>query len=657
MPTEIEAPATTGVVAPAPPVSAEDFSHYPLADIAAPHAHDVLCGRGGGTNNHAGNEKFRELVNDKKRLYLNSSKREKPLVSKSIVEAVRAQRPPGRFLSKNDKTGMWYDIGDQKAREKTSQALREGAPVIRREISTSLALLAAQMSPGQTNGGPPQQHGGRQPVSQARQQQPPIAPHTQHQHAPVGHHHLHHGAAAHPQQRGAAQAGPPPGQQPYQYHQHQHQPHQHHQHQAHHHYQYAHHAHAPPPPGPSRSPQQLSRNSPPGTVGRPTHVARSQTMPAPAVMPPTSPATASVTMGAYGASTAPEDPRAAAAMAAAASITSSQRPPPVDLGSYGAPPPPPNVEYGTTAAPQGEPSLSAASWSSAGAAVPLRAPSAVTAVGQQQQYAPPQVPMQQPPLATAPLSTAVVPGAHPPASLSSRGVSVSSSLSGGVADSASAGVMATVSPRYNKQYPHHRHQHGHQHCKYAIVAGEPPSDPPSRPLVTGPTSRAVSVPHDRGPPPPPDAPPLTEDVEKRLAQAERLAQTTAARGSGGGSSARGKSSPGGDRDNVVAADREAAACHEAGMLGMDPDDLADGLAEGRTVGEMVEEYRVNLLRLSTSVVPLSSANGGSNKDKKPKRMAEWVLPKGGGIDGQSKKKRKSVTRMKIEAALSSIGAF
>ena len=102
--------------------------------VKKPHVHDVLCGRGGGTNNHTGNERFRILVHNKKRTYLNSSKREKPLVSKSIVDEIRNMNPPGRFLSKCEKTQMWYDIGDQKAREKTSQALREGAPEIRREL-------------------------------------------------------------------------------------------------------------------------------------------------------------------------------------------------------------------------------------------------------------------------------------------------------------------------------------------------------------------------------------------------------------------------------------------------------------------------------------------------------------------------------------------
>jgi len=122
------ATATTGRNAPIDP------STWPRINVATPHANDVLCGRGGGTNNHLGNEHFRDLVSSKKLEYINSSKREKPLVSRSIVDAVRRQNPPGRFLQRDDVTGLWSDIGDQRAREKTSQALREGAPNIRKEI-------------------------------------------------------------------------------------------------------------------------------------------------------------------------------------------------------------------------------------------------------------------------------------------------------------------------------------------------------------------------------------------------------------------------------------------------------------------------------------------------------------------------------------------
>ena len=116
------------------------MANMQLLDISTPfiHANDVLCGRGGGTNNHPGNERFRDLVTAQKVLYLHSSKRDKPFVSRGIVRAVRNQNPPGRFLQKDEKNGLWYDIGDQKAREKTSQALREGAPEIRREITITL---------------------------------------------------------------------------------------------------------------------------------------------------------------------------------------------------------------------------------------------------------------------------------------------------------------------------------------------------------------------------------------------------------------------------------------------------------------------------------------------------------------------------------------
>jgi hypothetical protein len=45
-----------------------------------------------------------------------------------IVKALRNSDPPGRFLRKDEKTGKWYDIGDKKAAEKASQALREKTP-------------------------------------------------------------------------------------------------------------------------------------------------------------------------------------------------------------------------------------------------------------------------------------------------------------------------------------------------------------------------------------------------------------------------------------------------------------------------------------------------------------------------------------------------
>jgi len=91
---------------------------------------DVLCGRGGGTNVHPGNRRFRDLINAHRRAYLKARKNDKPNISRSIVRTVREMN--GRFLKKDDKLGLWFEIGDDGAREKTSQALRQRAPEMRK---------------------------------------------------------------------------------------------------------------------------------------------------------------------------------------------------------------------------------------------------------------------------------------------------------------------------------------------------------------------------------------------------------------------------------------------------------------------------------------------------------------------------------------------
>jgi hypothetical protein len=107
--------------------------------IKEPLENDVLCGRGGSINSHGGNERFRLLVEKRKRVYLTARfKREKRLIASSIVTEIRDLNPPGRFLTRDSKSGHWQDIGDEKARDKTSQALRENAPTIRAEIETEI---------------------------------------------------------------------------------------------------------------------------------------------------------------------------------------------------------------------------------------------------------------------------------------------------------------------------------------------------------------------------------------------------------------------------------------------------------------------------------------------------------------------------------------
>jgi hypothetical protein len=65
---------------------------------------------------------------------LRAKKRDKPKVAVSIVRKIREQG--GRFLRRHEITAqgrvIWVDIGDTRACEKVCQALREGAPEIRR---------------------------------------------------------------------------------------------------------------------------------------------------------------------------------------------------------------------------------------------------------------------------------------------------------------------------------------------------------------------------------------------------------------------------------------------------------------------------------------------------------------------------------------------
>lgn len=116
------------------------YANWPMRDIKEPHENDVLYGRGGGTNHHPGNKIYRKTVEDKKLDYVNSKRLDKPLVALEIIRDWRAQSPPGRFLKLDEKTGLWHDVGDKKAREKTSQALREKAPEIRKKQEEEATL-------------------------------------------------------------------------------------------------------------------------------------------------------------------------------------------------------------------------------------------------------------------------------------------------------------------------------------------------------------------------------------------------------------------------------------------------------------------------------------------------------------------------------------
>ncbi|CAB9510448.1 expressed unknown protein [Seminavis robusta] len=85
---------------------------------------DILCGRGGKSNHHFGNKRYRQVVSEMKMMYRSTeAKTVKTDLSRAIVDHVCSYG--GRFVKKDDATGKYYLLTKAEARKKTSQALRE----------------------------------------------------------------------------------------------------------------------------------------------------------------------------------------------------------------------------------------------------------------------------------------------------------------------------------------------------------------------------------------------------------------------------------------------------------------------------------------------------------------------------------------------------
>lgn len=110
---------------------------YPLKDIPTPLDHDVIFGRGNGTNRNPGNKLWRKMVESRKVEYQKAPRHVKTPIALDIVHKWRELEPPGRFLEKDKETGLWHEVGDDLAKKKTIQALRENAKQIRTTIQAA----------------------------------------------------------------------------------------------------------------------------------------------------------------------------------------------------------------------------------------------------------------------------------------------------------------------------------------------------------------------------------------------------------------------------------------------------------------------------------------------------------------------------------------
>jgi hypothetical protein len=116
--------------------SSKDSGPSPPAPVGSlgitPHANDILNGRGNGVNSHPGNVQFRALVSSFRKRYLAGGIPVKREVTKHVMSLLQNLDPPARFLKRNPLTEVWEELDYDASFKKTSQALREKAPIIRK---------------------------------------------------------------------------------------------------------------------------------------------------------------------------------------------------------------------------------------------------------------------------------------------------------------------------------------------------------------------------------------------------------------------------------------------------------------------------------------------------------------------------------------------
>lgn len=90
----------------------------------SPGEYDVICARGNIAKSHSGNVFYQSIIEDTAPRYGSSEgKLSKSIIVSAIIDTIRRLSPRGGFVKPAG--GKWIEIGNQNAREKVSQALRD----------------------------------------------------------------------------------------------------------------------------------------------------------------------------------------------------------------------------------------------------------------------------------------------------------------------------------------------------------------------------------------------------------------------------------------------------------------------------------------------------------------------------------------------------
>lgn len=104
--------------------SATFNAYVPSEEACEPNDKDILLGRGGLSNHHIGNIRYRHYIEDFKPYYQRlDTKDEKKEFSQTFCNFVHSYG--GRFLEQDPESDGWVEAQSNKARKKCGQALRE----------------------------------------------------------------------------------------------------------------------------------------------------------------------------------------------------------------------------------------------------------------------------------------------------------------------------------------------------------------------------------------------------------------------------------------------------------------------------------------------------------------------------------------------------
>jgi hypothetical protein len=86
----------------------------------------------------AGNKRFRDFIDKFAPHYVNATtKLEKSQVIAAVISKVRSDTPAGEFVKKDFYSGRWYDIGNERARDKVGHAIRKAAEELQKQKGNS----------------------------------------------------------------------------------------------------------------------------------------------------------------------------------------------------------------------------------------------------------------------------------------------------------------------------------------------------------------------------------------------------------------------------------------------------------------------------------------------------------------------------------------